>query len=152
MTAAQAERTPADRLRLVSAILAILGLADAGYLAWVKLANAVAACSGIGDCASVNNSRYAEMWGIPVALFGAATYLVILALLLLEGRSTENFYLFRLGVFGVTLVGTLYSAYLTYVEVAILRAICPYCVVSAGLMTALFVLSIVRLRAEDGSA
>jgi uncharacterized membrane protein len=152
MTATQAVRTPLDRLRWVSGILAILGLADAGYLSWIKLANAVAACSGIGDCASVNSSRYAEMWGIPVALFGVATYLVILALLVVEGRWTQNFYLFRLGVFGVTLVGTLYSAYLTYVEVAILRAICPYCVISAVLVTALFVLSIIRLRVEDESA
>lgn len=152
MTATTVEKPPADRLRWISGILAILGLADAGYLSWIKLANAVAACSGIGDCASVNSSRYAEMWGIPVALFGAATYIAILILLLLEGRWSLNFYLFRLGVFGVTLVGTLYSAYLTYVEVAILRAICPYCVISALLMTALFVLSIIRLRAEDESA
>lgn len=152
MTAAQVASPPADRLRWISAILAILGLADAGYLSWIKLANAVAACSGIGDCASVNSSRYAEMWGIPVALFGAATYLVILGLLLLEGRWSHIIYPFRLGVFGVTLVGTLYSAYLTYVEVAILRAICPYCVVSALLMTALFVLGIIRLRADDEGA
>lgn len=153
MTATSVEKPPADRLRWISGILALLGLADAGYLSWIKLANTVAAaCSGIGDCASVNSSRYAEMRGIPVALFGAAAYLAILLLLLLEGRWHHNFYLFRLGVFGVTLVGTLYSAYLTYVEVAILRAICPYCVVSALLMTALFVLSIIRLRAEDESA
>ncbi len=51
-------------------------------------------------------------------------------------------------LFGITLVGVLYSAYLTYVELAILHAVCPYCVVSAIVMVILFVAMLIRLK-ED---
>ncbi len=139
------------RLRSIAVILALLGLADSIYLTWIKLANATAACAGIGDCESVNNSPYAEIAGIPIALLGAGAYLAMIVLLVIEPRATfwrENS---PIAVFGLSLVGVLYSAYLTYVEIAILQAICPYCVVSAILLVALLGISVVRLLREDES-
>ncbi len=55
-------------------------------------------------------------------------------------------------VFGVSLIGTLYSAYLSYLEVAVLKAICPYCVASAIAVTAVLVLCVLRLRSADADA
>jgi uncharacterized membrane protein len=133
----------------LSAGLALLGLLDAAYLAWIKLANATYACSNIGDCETVNRSSYSEVAGIPIAALGAAAYGVILLLVLLDRRPSQRSEPFRFGVFGLALAGTLYSAYLTYVEVAVLRAICPYCVASALILTALLGLSLVRLRALE---
>jgi uncharacterized membrane protein len=127
-------------------LLAIAGAIDSAYLAWLKLSGSVAACSNIGDCEAVNNSRYAEIAGIPIALLGLGGYLAILALTLLEVRLPAWKIGLRLAFFGFTLAGTLYSIYLTYVEVAILGAICPFCVVSAVVMLALFILAIQRLR------
>lgn len=129
--------------------MAALGLIDSLYLAWIKLANATAACSGIGDCEVVNSSRYSELLGIPIAAFGAFAYAAMLALLAFEPRAGANREYFRLGVFGLAFVGTLYSAYLTYVEVEVLRAICPFCVASAVFITALLVISVIRLGADD---
>lgn len=134
------------RMRRLSMLLAGLGLADSVYLSWVKVAGARAACYGIGDCDSVNNSRYAEIGGMPIALFGAGLYLLILAFLVAEGRLPKWSETLRLGVFGLALAGTIYSAYLTYLEVAVIRAICPYCVVSAGILALLLGISIVRQR------
>jgi uncharacterized membrane protein len=48
-------------------------------------------------------------------------------------------------VFGITLAGLIYSAYLTYLEIAVIKAICPFCVISAIVMAGLFVLSSMRL-------
>jgi uncharacterized membrane protein len=48
-------------------------------------------------------------------------------------------------IFGITLAGTLYSVYLTYIEIAVLYAICPYCVLSAIVMVLLFIIAIIRL-------
>jgi uncharacterized membrane protein len=130
----------------VSLLLAALGFVDASYLTWVKLTGSAVACSNVGSCEVVNNSRFSVIQGVPIALFGAGAYLLILILLVLEQghpRSDENT---RMAVFGLTLVGTLYSAYLTYLELVVLRAICPYCLASAGIMTMLFVLSMARLR------
>ncbi len=132
--------------------LTLLGLGVSIYLTWVKVTNNLAACGPIGDCESVNSSRYAEIAGIPVALLGALGYLAVLALLVAERWLPGQIENLHLGVFGIALIGTLYSAYLTYIEVAVLRAVCPYCVISAVAMTAIFIISILRLRATASAA
>jgi len=102
-------------------------------------------CGGSGECETVANSPYAEIAGIPIAFIGLAGYVGILACVYLEARSSFWQQNSPLIIFGMTLAGTLYSAYLTYVEIAVIHAICPYCVVSAILMTLLFVIAIIRL-------
>jgi uncharacterized membrane protein len=129
--------------------LTVLGLAVSAYLAWIKLTGSTAACGPIGDCESVNNSRYAEIGGVPIALFGMAGYLALLVVLAIDRRQGALSEIARLAAFGVSLVGTLYSAYLTYIEVAVLKAICPYCVVSAVAMTLILILCVLRLRAME---
>ncbi len=134
------------RLRHAMLGLALVGLVDALYLSWLKLADREAACAGIGDCDVVNSSPYAEFMGIPVAVLGAGVYLLILALLwaeprLARPRRTQALY----AVFGLTFWGVAYSAYLTYIEVAVLHAICPFCVVSAVVLLFLWVLAIIRV-------
>lgn len=135
------------RLWWVSIVLAGVGLATSVYLTWLKFAGAYGTCIRVGDCQLVNQSRYSELWGVPVALFGALSYLALLALLASERRLAAEWPL--LATFGLTTFGTIYSLYLTYVELAILQAICPYCVVSAVAMTGLWLVTIYRLRRSD---
>jgi uncharacterized membrane protein len=132
-------------LKLGIYITSIIGLIDALYLTWVKLTHRVAFCGTYGGCETVNTSSYASILGIPIAVFGAGAYLVIIILLFLENKGQfwkENSPIL---VFGITLVGVLYSIYLTYIEIAVLHAICPYCVVSGIAMLVLFFLAILRL-------
>jgi uncharacterized membrane protein len=137
--------TPRDWLRLSSALLAALGALDAAYLTYIKLAHVEAICRGVGDCESVNSSIYSEIHGIPIAVFGLLAYLAILALLGLETRLALLQDYGPLSIFGLALTGTLYSAYLTYVELFVIHAVCPYCVASALLITGLLVLAVIRL-------
>lgn len=139
-------RYTSNAMAWASILLGGLGLIDSAYLTWIKLTGSAVACSNVGECEVVNNSRFAEIGGVPIALLGAVSYLAIILLLGIELRSPAAGETIRMGVFGLTLVGTLYSGYLTYVELAILRAICPYCVASAIIMTMLLILSIARLR------
>lgn len=132
-------------------VLAGIGLVDALYLSWVKLANAYALCGPIGDCETVNSSPYAEIAGIPVALLGAGAYLAILVSLILERRAGAWGEFVPLLVFGLSLTGVLYSAYLTYLEVAVIRAICPYCLVSAVDLGLLLVMASLRLAKAQGA-
>jgi uncharacterized membrane protein len=127
-------------------VLALIGLIDSIYLAYIKLANQTASCGLFGDCEAVNNSRYSEIGGVPIAVLGAAGYLAILVLLYLDRPAADGSDAIRFALFGVTLAGTLYSIYLTYLEIFVLEAICPYCVLSAVVMGGLFVLSLIRLR------
>jgi uncharacterized membrane protein len=135
--------------RLPLVILSIIGLLDSIYLTWIKIAGKTAICANIGDCEAVNSSRYSEIGGIPIALLGAGAYLILLALLVLEVRRPAWGEWTRMGFFGMSLAGTLYSAYLTYIEIAVLKAICPYCVLSAIVLLLLLVLSFLRMRALD---
>ena len=127
-------------------MFAAIGLIDSLYLIWIKIANSPAYClQGVGDCFTVNTSKYSQIFGIPIAVFGVLGYLLILLILYFENRNNflqENSdYI----LFGLTLVGILYSAYLTYLELFVILAICPFCVLSAIAMTTLFILTIFRL-------
>lgn len=122
--------------------LAALGALVAGYLTWVHYSGALALCSGAGGCEQVQASRYALVAGVPVALLGLLLYLALLGLGLgrvLAGGHTPEWVL--LTIFGLALAGTLYSAYLTYLELFVIHAICPWCVTSAVLITALCALA-----------
>jgi len=134
-----------SKLHWSSLIIAGIGLLDSLYLSYVKIINSQVYCGTSGQCETVNSSRYSEISGIPIAYLGLGAYLIILALLFLETRSPfwkENS---PLAVFGISLVGVIYSAYLTYIEIAVLHAICPYCVVSAIAMFLIFIIAIIRL-------
>lgn len=122
-------------MKTLSIIYILIGLIDSIYLTWIKYAHTIC---GVGDCDTVNASQYSELFGIPIAVFGAATYLVLLLVILLKNRVG---FLQEYGVmsfFGITLVGFLYSVYLSYIELAVLDAICPFCVLSAIMMFLLF--------------
>lgn len=121
-------------------------MVDSLYLSVEKITQNQALClPGLGDCWSVNNSKYSEILGIPVAFLGAATYLVILILAIFEGRNKYFKDYSTLAIFGISLFGTVFSAYLTYMEFFVIYAICPFCIISAIVMLAIFILTTVRL-------
>ena len=139
-----------SNLRTASIVLAALGLLDSVYLVWVKYTGAYALCGPIGNCESVNSSQYSEIFGIPIALLGAGAYAVMMVLLIVEHLGQVWAEFGPMIVFGMSLIGFLYSIYLTYIEVAILKAICPYCAISAIILFVLLILSGIRLSISLG--
>ena len=120
------------RLRRAIAALALAGLAVAGYLTYVHYAGVEPVCAGGGGgCERVQSSSYAELGGVPVALLGVIGYAVILASLAVPGDPGRF-----LGAL-LALAGFGFSAYLTWVELVEIEAVCQWCVVSAVLMTGL---------------
>jgi uncharacterized membrane protein len=134
-----------DWLWRLSLILAVLGALVAAYLAWIKLSNSQAFCSSVGDCEAVNSSAYSEIQGVPVAVLGFGAYLAIAVILAAEKRLPAVREYGPMAIFGLALTGTLYSAYLTYVELFVIKAVCPYCVASALMVTAILLLSVLRV-------
>ena len=119
-------------LRVAVAVLALLGLAVAGYLTYVHYAELEPICAGGGGgCERVQNSSYAALAGVPVALLGLVGYALILLSVWVPGDTGR--------VVGAlfALIGFGFSAYLTWLELFEIDAICQWCVVSAVLMTAL---------------
>jgi uncharacterized membrane protein len=128
-------------------VIALIGLGIAAYLTYVHYAGLHPLCLASGGCEKVQSSHWSKLAGIPVATIGLVGYAAILALLFVPGE---------IGLAGtalVALVGFGFSAYLTWVELARIHAVCQWCVASAILMTLLAVLSVVRLlTAEEQGA
>jgi len=124
--------------RAASAAVAVIGLGIAGYLTAVHFAGGTPACAVAHGCATVQQSKYAELAGVPVALLGLLGYAGVLASLARDGESARTVTAF------LSLAGFGFSGWLTYVEVARLDAICSWCVASAVCMTLLAVLSVAR--------
>lgn len=134
----------------ISILLSLIGLIDSGYLSWIKLSNRVETCiPGLGDCAAVNSSAYSEIIGIPVAYLGFAAYLAIFLVLTVNLDVLKKPFVREYLLFGITLAGFLFSAYLTYVQFGILGTYCPYCLLSAITTTTLFILSTIQLIREN---
>jgi uncharacterized membrane protein len=136
-------------------VLAVAGTVVAAYLSWVALdPNQELVCGALGDCHAVQASRYAEVAGAPVALLGLLMYLSLVALsagrlLGPPGRVREALVSF---MFALSLGGTAYSAYLTYLELAVIDAICAWCIGSALIVSTLFVLTLGEVSARADSA
>jgi uncharacterized membrane protein len=134
-----------DPMRRATLVLALLGAGIAGYLTWVHYAGLEVVClAGGGGCEKVQSSDYAELAGVPVAVLGLIGYLGILASLLMPEEPG------RLAAAFLSLVGFGFSMYLTWAELFRIHAICQWCVASAVIMTALTVISLVRLLRYDG--
>jgi uncharacterized membrane protein len=129
-------------------ILSPVGLVIATYLTITYVQNQAPYCAGSGGCESVQTSEYVTIIGtLKVPMLGAIGYVLLLALTMLRGRLGDRigFYL-PLLTYGAASIGFFYSAYLTYLEAFVIRAWCYWCLASAILMVAIWILSIIDLR------
>ena len=139
-----ASATHEKRRSLALLALSLMGLGVAGYLAYIETQMVQAACGPVGDCNAVQASPYARLFGVlPVGVLGMLGYLAMLGA---WGSSRlRRDWLGRVAppaVFGMALFGTLFSFYLTALELFVIKAVCMWCVISAVVMTLLLLLSL----------
>ena len=128
-------------LRVAACLVALAGVAVAGYLTWVHYDEAALVCVAGGGCETVQQSSYAELAGIPVALLGLVSYVLVLALLLWDAPTA------RLGAASLAFVGLAFSVYLLVLQLFVIDAVCIWCAVNDVLIApALAVLTALRLR------
>lgn len=135
------------RRRQAIALLALLGFFVALYLWLYKIGFIGALQCGAGGCETVQMSRWADLFGLPVAFYGVAGYAVLFALSLaaLQPRFATARAL-PATLAALSSVGFLFTLYLTYLELFVIHAICRWCVASAVIMTAIWVLAVVEFR------
>jgi uncharacterized membrane protein/glutaredoxin len=133
------KRASSKKLTWVIPVLCVVGLFVAGYLAYVESAEVGAVCGPVGDCNTVQQSEYARLFGVlPVGvlgLFGYATIGVAWVVNRLgDGRASS---LARVALTWMTLLGVLFSIYLTFLEPFVIGATCIWCLSSAVIMNLL---------------
>ena len=130
-----------------SVALCGLGIVVAGYLVTKRFTGGSLACTRWAQCDVVNNSVYSQIYGVPISVIGLAGYLLLLALTLAAlrtaGRSRRRILLLS---FVLSLAGVAFSAYLTYLEIYVIEALCAWCVASAVIITLLAIVTAVSLR------
>jgi uncharacterized membrane protein len=127
------------RLMRAAAVLSGLGILLAAYLTWVHFNTRSLVC-GLGDCHTVQASEFATIGPVPVAVLGLGMYVTVCLANLIGLAQPERAMPSAVVAFGVLLAGTLYAVYLTWLEVAVIRAICQWCVASAILSVLLLVI------------
>lgn len=132
-------------IRIASAALAIAGTAITAYLLYVRASGSGLLCS-TGGCEAVQSSRYSEIFGVPVAALGLGVYLVLLGTALVPGETS------RLVNAVVALAALAFSAYLLVVQLAVIGAVCDWCLASDAVTVALAALALLRLRTHSWNA
>ena len=137
------------RLSQLAIALTVIGLLVATYMTIYAITSNDNMCIGSQDCSVVNASKYSKIniagVAIPVAVLGMAGYAAILAVLLFDRNIDFLRQNGSLVFFGLSLMGFLFTLYLVYVEIALIRAYCPFCITSQIAMTLIFILSVIRV-------
>ena len=133
--------------RMAIAALSLVGVFVALYLTLYKLGVFGVLRCGVGSCETVNTSQWATFLGLPVAVWGLGFYLAALAVALVgtQERYADSLAVSRLLVL-MSAVGVAFSGWLTYLEAFVIHAYCLYCLVSAAIVSTIFVASVADWR------
>ncbi len=143
---ASASRKPSENLlRLLAGLVGLIGLGIASYIMVNEVRGELVACGREGGCETVLNSKYAEIFGVPLYYFGVAGYVSILGATALSGDRG------RLLAFVLSFFGFGVSAYLTFLQYVVIESICVWCRGSAIAMTVLFLICLARLLIYYGT-
>ncbi len=121
-------------LGTITAVIALAGLGVSAYLTYTHYADRSVACAVVHGCQTVQQSEYAKLAGVPIALLGGLLYAGLLTSS--AAWAMRGLWWWGFGAWFLALAGTVYSAYLTYLEVEVIEAICFWCVTSAVLLAA----------------
>jgi uncharacterized membrane protein len=128
-------------LPLTSLVLAVLGFADSGYQVYTHFSGTgLLGCSAAADaCVLDQNSQYAWILGIPVAVYGAAFY-ALMIVICSPPAWRSRLPAVRLARLAAVVIGMAFVLYLVYREVISLGRICPWCTSVHVITFCLFVL------------
>ena len=120
-------------------ILAGVGLAIGSYLLVVRILGEAPACGPIQGCDTVAASEFATLFGLPMALYGVGFSIVLLGACMTWWRLGERRALYA--AYGLGLAGIIAVAYLTYLELFVIEAMCVWCVTYAVTIVAGWVIA-----------
>lgn len=137
--------------RMIAAVLSLIGVFLAFYLVADNMGWIPPIPCGTGACGLVQSSKYAWIGPVPVSAVGLAGYVALLALSIAGlQRPLAGSRAIALLLFAGSLLGVLFSAYLTYLEAMVIQAWCRYCIASAILITVIFLATLPEVKRIRG--
>jgi uncharacterized membrane protein len=137
---------------MIVATLALIGVGVATYLALHRLGYIGELVCRIGSCEAVQTSRWATFLGVPVAFWGVGFYLLLFVVAMAATRPPlEESLGASKALVALTASGVVFSLWLTYLELFVIRAICAWCVVSAVVVTLAFVTALLDWRDQKSA-
>ncbi|HLM62462.1 MAG TPA: vitamin K epoxide reductase family protein [Pyrinomonadaceae bacterium] len=128
------------RLPLLAAVVALIGLADAIYLTIKHYTGEQVPCSIVEGCEQVLTSSYAEIAGIPLAIFGAAAYFAAFSLAILAAFGNRSMWT----LFGIQVsLMLIFTAWLVYLQAFVIEAYCQFCLLSAAITLTLVIIYLI---------
>jgi uncharacterized membrane protein len=129
--------------------LAVVGTGVAAYLSFVEVTGATAVCGPVGDCNTVQQSEWARLFGVlPIGVLGLAGYAALAAAWFVATWGAERLrHLAWTAAWAMALVGTAFSAYLTFLEPFVIGATCAWCITSALVMALMLAVATGRASA-----
>jgi uncharacterized membrane protein len=132
---------------MIVAALALAGIFISIYLTLYKLGVIGELSCTIGSCETVNTSRWSVFLGLPVAAWGLFFYIDLFGVALVGTiPRLESEPLVSAVLVAETVIGVIFSAWLTYLELAVIHAICIWCVTSAAIVLLIFLVSVADWR------
>ena len=136
---------------MIVAALALAGIFISLYLTLYKLGIIGELSCSIGSCETVNMSKWSRFLGLPVAAWGLLFYLDVFAIAVISTFPRfEDERVLSVVLVAEAVVGVLFSAWLTYLELGVIHAICIWCVASAVVVTLILLVSVADLREFGG--
>ena len=132
--------------------VSLIGFIDALYLFYSELTGNFNCLinQGIFECEAVNTSAYAKFLGVHVSLWGIIFYLIVTLLVFLTIYQ-KNIYWLSFFLPAVGLFGLAFSVYLTIIELAVIKALCEFCLLSAICSITIFILVLITKHKEFSS-
>ncbi len=122
--------------------LSLLGIAISAYVWHSQRFNQPIAC-WTRDCDRVIRSPYSRLLGIHNSAIGFWLFIFIFLMTSLHQLDLEPWpKLTSLTLIVLSFVGTLVSLYLAYIQLFVLKGICNWCLTSALLILAIFILTV----------
>jgi uncharacterized membrane protein len=134
-------------LRLALIVVSAVGVGVAGYLTYVHYQPRALICTTGGGCETVQQSKYAVLAGIPIAIFGLAAWITVFVLTLWNSE------LARTLTAALAVVVLAFAAYLVVLQLFVIDAVCVWCMANDVVLTPIFVvLALLRLKTAETPA
>ena len=131
------------KLYVGAALISLVGLADAIYLAVQHITGQSVRCTIVSGCSEVLSSPFATIRGIPLALIGAVAYFTAFSLATLAAFSYQLAGKLLLILIGLMFLTTLW---LLYLQAFVIRHFCQFCLLSAAVTITLTALVAIASR------